>query len=143
MMMARLTDEEVMRLPMGKYFDGGNLGLFIRVDEKGRRFWVQRINVNGKRREIGLGSMPLTTVAMAREKAKKNKIDAMNSIDPIAGKREANADKIIIRASLHIDAIDGGSLQMMVDEYNELRDAIQMAEERCNELLKRIRGATK
>ena len=36
----------------GKYFDGN--GLYLRVDPNGSRFWVQRIVVRGKRREIGL-----------------------------------------------------------------------------------------
>ena len=40
----------------GKYHDGGGIGLYLRVDRSGAKFWVQRIMVNGKRRELGLGS---------------------------------------------------------------------------------------
>ena len=53
----------------GKYFDGSGLGLFLRVDETGYRRWVQRIRINGRQRDVGLGSPPVVTLADAREKA--------------------------------------------------------------------------
>ena len=53
----------------GKYHDGNLTGLYIRVDASGAKFWVQRIMVNGKRCELGLGSPPITTLAHAREVA--------------------------------------------------------------------------
>ena len=34
----------------GKYHDGGGIGLYLRVDRSGAKFWVQLIMVNGKRR---------------------------------------------------------------------------------------------
>ena len=40
----------------GKYFDSGRTGLYLRIDKGGRKQWVQRIVIDGKRREIGLGS---------------------------------------------------------------------------------------
>jgi len=39
----------------GKHHDGGGLGLCLRVEPNGARFWVQRIAIRGKRRELGLG----------------------------------------------------------------------------------------
>lgn len=51
----------------GKYFDGH--GLFLRVERSGSKRWVQRINIRGKRTEIGLGSASLVSLAEAREKA--------------------------------------------------------------------------
>jgi hypothetical protein len=45
----------------GKYFDGH--GLYLRVDRNGSRYWVQRITIRGKRREIGLGSPALVSLA--------------------------------------------------------------------------------
>ena len=58
----------------GKYHDGGGTGLYLRVDQGGAKFWVQRITVNGKRRELGLGSPPVTTLAHVRETALENKV---------------------------------------------------------------------
>jgi len=38
----------------GKYHDGGGLGLFLRVDPNGARFWVQRVTIRGARRSSRL-----------------------------------------------------------------------------------------
>ncbi len=76
------------KLEPGKYHDGGGIGLYLRVDPNGARFWVQRITVNGKRREIGLGSPPLVSLAVARQKATANKQLALEGGDPLAEKRK-------------------------------------------------------
>ena len=73
----------------GKYHDGGGLGLYLRVDPGGAKFWVQRITVNGKRRELGLGSPPVITLANVRETALENKRMVRAGIDPLKAKREA------------------------------------------------------
>lgn len=76
------------KLEPGKYHDGGGIGLYLRVEPNGSRFWVQRITVNGKRREIGLGSPPLVSLAVARRKATANKQTAIEGGDPLAEKRK-------------------------------------------------------
>lgn len=76
-------------LATGKHHDGGNLGLYLRVEPNGKRFWVQRITVNRKRTEIGLGSYPMIPLADARAKAMANKRLAYDGGDPLAAKREA------------------------------------------------------
>ena len=73
----------------GKYHDGKGTGLFLRVDPTGGRFWVQRITIRGKRRE--LGSPPTVTLAGAREAALDNKRVARAGGDPLAAKRKAGA----------------------------------------------------
>jgi integrase len=81
----------LVRSPLapGKYHDGGGLGLYLRVDANGGRFWIQRTMVQGKRRELGLGSPPVTTLAVARDKAIANKRLVRDGGDPLAAKREA------------------------------------------------------
>ena len=73
----------------GKYHDGGGLGLYLRVDPGGAKFWVQRITVNGKRRELGLGSPPVITLANVRETALENKRIVRAGKDPLQAKRQA------------------------------------------------------
>ncbi|GAB1364676.1 hypothetical protein MASR1M32_39120 [Rhodobacter sp.] len=73
----------------GKLFDGN--GLFLRVDPNGTRFWVQRIVIRGKRREMGLGSADLVTLAEARATALENRKLARSGGDPIQARREALA----------------------------------------------------
>src|SRR5580704_5409024 len=47
--------------------DGG--GLYLRVSESGSKSWVFRFQIDGKRRDMGLGSFPDTSLADARNKA--------------------------------------------------------------------------
>lgn len=68
----------------GKYFDGQ--GLFLRVAQNGAKQWVQRIVIRGKRRELGLGSPPTVSLAIARKAALDNRTQAVMGGDPIADK---------------------------------------------------------
>ena len=70
------------KLAVGKHHDGGGLGLFLRADPDGSKFWIQRITVNGKRPELGLGSFPTVSLAQAREAAWKNKQTIRDGNDP-------------------------------------------------------------
>jgi len=76
----------------GKYFDSSRMGLFLRIDKIGRKQWVQRVMIEGKRREIGLGSYPVVTLSMARDQALANKRSVHDGHDPIAEKRIARLD---------------------------------------------------
>ncbi|MGM0584942.1 MAG: tyrosine-type recombinase/integrase [Pseudomonadota bacterium] len=73
----------------GKYYDGH--GLFLRVEANGAKRWVQRLAIRGKRREIGLGSASLVTLAKAREAALDNRRLARAGGDPLGAKRQAEA----------------------------------------------------
>lgn len=75
----------------GKYHDGNGMGLLLLVKPNGSRFWVQRIIIRGKRREMGLGSPPVVTLAQAREAALANKRRVRDGGDPLRDKREAQA----------------------------------------------------
>lgn len=75
----------------GKYHDGGGTGLFLRVDPNGGRFWIQRLTIKGKRRELGLGPAALVPLAEAREAALENKRAVRAGRDPLREKREASA----------------------------------------------------
>lgn len=89
---SRLTALQVKApLPAGKYHDGGGMGLYLMVRPNGSRFWVQRIMVKGKRREIGLGSPPVVTLAKAREVALENKRKVRDGIDPLQERKETEA----------------------------------------------------
>ena len=67
--MGKLTANEVkanLSKP-GAYQDGD--GLFLKVDRRGGASWNLRVQHAGKRRDIGLGSAGLVTLANARAKA--------------------------------------------------------------------------
>ena len=69
----------------GKYGDGH--GLYLIVDASGAKRWEQRLVIQGRRRDIGLGSVALVSLEEAREQALKNKRLARSGGDPIAEKR--------------------------------------------------------
>ena len=46
----------------GKYHDGKGTGRFHLVKPTGGRFWVQRLTMRGRRRELGLGSPPVVSL---------------------------------------------------------------------------------
>ena len=72
----------------GKYHDCNRTGLYLRVERDGTKFWVQRIMVNGKRRELGLGSPPVMSLSHVRETALENKRMVRAGINPLHARRE-------------------------------------------------------
>jgi integrase len=71
----------------GIYRDGG--GLLLRIEDSGSARWVLRINVRGKRRDIGLGSASETTLADVRERAAEMRKLAHRGQDPTTKARGA------------------------------------------------------
>jgi integrase len=65
--------------------------LFLFVKESGAKSWVQRIVIRGKRRDIGLGSVDLVTLAAARDIALDNRRAARAGLDPVAERKKARA----------------------------------------------------
>ena len=71
----------------GVYGDGrGGYGLTLRVRRmtNGRlsRVWVQRLRINGRATNLGLGSFPVVGLATARERALDNRRKIEQGIDP-------------------------------------------------------------
>ena len=70
----------------GKYYD--SFGLILVVSAGGAKRWIQRLTVNGRRRDIGLGSALTTTPAAARAMAAKNREVARAGGNPLAGVKD-------------------------------------------------------
>ncbi len=68
---------------------GDGEGLYLSVGNSGSRSWVQRISIQGRRREIGLGSFPAIGLARARGLAAANRTAVAEGRDPLAEKRQA------------------------------------------------------
>lgn len=71
----------------GLYSDGG--GLYLQVTEAGAKTWVYRFQLNGKRRDMGLGSVHTVTLAEAREEARQCRLLRRDGVDPIDRRRAA------------------------------------------------------
>lgn len=70
----------------GKYYD--QHGLFLHVRPSGAKKWLQRYTFQGRRREIGLGSAKIVSVATARKNAHQNLVLVSEGIDPIEDKKQ-------------------------------------------------------
>ncbi|MCC0056779.1 MAG: integrase arm-type DNA-binding domain-containing protein [Rhodobiaceae bacterium] len=70
----------------GRYADGN--GLYLVVDPSGAKRWLLRTVVRGRRRDIGLGSCRLVSLAEARDKALAMRKVAREGGDPLAERRK-------------------------------------------------------
>ena len=84
-----LTDRTVQQTHASGRFADGN-GLYLVVDHTLAKRWVLRTVVNGRRRDMGLGSCQLVSLKNARELATKYRSIARNGGDPIAERKRAN-----------------------------------------------------
>jgi len=65
--MGKLTVAQIRALKEpGRYSDGD--GLILEFTRPGRAYWFVRVQHNGRRRDIGLGSVDEITLTKAREK---------------------------------------------------------------------------
>lgn len=87
-MLSKLTARKADTLNKpGMYGDGG--GLYLRVGPTGGKSWVLRTVVHGRRRDLGIGSFSLVSLAEARETARLLRKVARAGGDPdIIRKRE-------------------------------------------------------
>ena len=75
-MMARHPSNKLTALAVkkqtapGRYSDGN--GLYLVDDPSGARRWLQRLSIQGKRCDLGLGSTRLVSLDDAREQALVN-----------------------------------------------------------------------
>src|SRR5688572_30371764 len=70
----------------GRYSDGD--GLMLKVKPGGSKSWVVRVQVDGKRRDIGLGSAKTVSLAEARRAADELRRKLARGIDPIAERKQ-------------------------------------------------------
>ena len=90
--MGKLTAAKIKSLSqMGLHGDGGTL--YLSVAPGGSKSWIQRLTIDGKRRDVGLGGFPLVGLAEAREKAFENRKLARAGGDPLVAKRRARVPR--------------------------------------------------
>jgi len=83
----------------GLYAVGGVPGLHLQITDSGARSWVLRIRVGLKRRDVGLGGYPTTSLAVARQKAREMREKVRQGIDPILERQAARARLIAAQSS--------------------------------------------
>ncbi|CAN5292133.1 site-specific integrase [soil metagenome] len=78
----------------GRYQDGKGLQLFVK--DSGAAFWVLRIQANGKRRDVGLGSAETVKLKEARDAAEAIRALYKKGSDPVADRRAAKLATALI-----------------------------------------------
>lgn len=71
----------------GRYGDGD--GLFLLVGSSGSKSWIVRVQKDGRRRDIGVGSAAKVSLKVARERAAVIRSQIEADIDPVAERRKA------------------------------------------------------
>ena len=102
-MAGRLTATKVKAIVRpGMHGDGGTL--YLNVASGGSKSWIQRLVIDGKRRDLGLGGWPLVSLKEAREQAFENRRLARKGGDPLAAKRKAKVPTFRVAAEKTFEA---------------------------------------
>src|SRR3954463_9182615 len=89
---AKLTNRTVETAKVGRHMDGTVRGLTLLVWPSGARSWVLRYQLNGRRRDMGLGPYPEVTLAKARELAlDARRVVKIDRRDPVAERNRVTA----------------------------------------------------
>ena len=87
--MRKITYAETKAIKKPGFYCAGDT-LYLRVGYAGSKSWIQRLTIDGKRHDIGLGSFKLVTLTEARDMAFENRKAARIQMrDPLAEKRKA------------------------------------------------------
>lgn len=85
--MGKLTPTLIKELTEpGRYSDGE--GLLLQISPSGGKSWLMRVQVNGRRRDIGLGELRHVSLRDARLEAAAIKKLAKSGIDPLEERRK-------------------------------------------------------
>src|SRR5579859_408462 len=91
---AGLSARQVMALRLPGLFSDGR-GLYLQVAPSGAKSWVYRFQIAGRRRDMGLGSADIFSLAEAREKAAAARKLVANGVDPIDARRAERLTKAL------------------------------------------------
>ena len=81
--MSKLTTAKIRKLnDFGRSGDGG--GLYLNVSKSGTKSWVQRVRIDGRRTDKGLGGFPSVGLSEARRIADANRVALAKGRNPWA-----------------------------------------------------------
>src|SRR6478735_8389421 len=87
---AAVSDKRANRLKnvAGMHAMGEPAGLYLLVDSHGGASWILRYMLDGRRRDMGLGSASDFTLTEARELARVQRKLIAQGVDPVEARRE-------------------------------------------------------
>ena len=87
----------------GMYHDSPTL--YLNVARGGSKSWVQRIAIEERRHDLGLGGFPLITPEHARRRAAVNRLAVSDGKNPLANKRKAKVPTFQVAAEKTYEAL--------------------------------------
>ena len=123
------SDLSIKSAGQGEHMVTGATGLILRVraakNGSFTRTWIVRVADKGRRRRLGLGQYPTTSLAQARQKAADARRDVAGGIDPsVSAKRREQAAKAARSLTLG-KTIDGYLAKAAPAYKNAKSDAIR------------------
>jgi hypothetical protein len=112
-----LTAVKIKNAKPGRYCDGG--GLYLVVHDSGAKRWVLRTLIQGKRHDLGLGSLSLVPLGEAREEAIRLRRMARDGGDPLAERREK---KKAVEREQNIPTFDAAARQVHAEHSKSFRN---------------------
>lgn len=112
----KLAAAQVKTLPPGKYNDGAGLWLHRRRDGGGQ--WFLRVNVHGRRREMGLGPTSEVSLKQARQSAEQWRSLVRQGIDPIKQRQKERLEaerNLHCLANVALDAFESRKAELKGD----------------------------
>lgn len=104
--MGKLTTKGVQKLVResnpGMTNDGD--GLYLKIGKGGGASWIYRFRLNGRLRDMGLGSYADKTLSDARESAAENRKLVKQGIDPLAVREQKNEKESVTVTVTHCAA---------------------------------------
>jgi len=70
-------------------------GLYILVQTNGSKYWRLKYRIAGKEKLLSIGSYPIVTLSVARDKAMQAKEMLINNIDPSQAKIEEKQKQLV------------------------------------------------
>ena len=118
-----LSALEVRRLAKkpGKHAVGGVAGLLLQVKDSLAASWILRIKIGNRRPDIGIGGYPDVGLEQARERAREIREQVYQGIDPLAARREAQAE--IRKAQARAITFDEAAASVFRVKSREFRSA--------------------
>ena len=93
--MVGLTALEIKNARRGMHADGN--GLYLCVKSGGTKSWVFRFQLDGKRKEMGLGSLRVLEPVKARAEAARLKAKLAEGLDPLEERRAGKEAALALR----------------------------------------------
>ena len=120
--MPNLTAEKVRKLDEpGRYGDGG--GLYLNVAKGGSKSWIQRVRIDGRRLDKGLGGFPATTLTQARRLAESNRVAIAEGRNPWADREKpATTVKIASRGRSQVPTFEEAARVVHVDQALQFKN---------------------